>query len=225
MTGPAHSLTHLVRCWQHGWGVACGLAPADEADGALHVLSGKPGRHLESIVLDADGDPETLRALAAQVAGSPHPDWLTVPTTARREVEELLSDEGLRLSPAREHFMTINLAEHPDLPATAPYRVSLDRDGPVLNVRIDDHHGAPAAHGVMVVQGDIAVAHNIATYRTHRRRGLGRAVMSALVREVTEAGADTGLLIASKQGRHLYAALGWAELAEVISAGTREARR
>ncbi|WP_243791412.1 GNAT family N-acetyltransferase [Saccharopolyspora gloriosae] len=225
MTAPAHPLTDLVRCWQHGWGVACGLAPADEADGALHVLSGKPGRHLESIVLDADGDPAALRALAAQVAGSPHPDWLTVPTTAPREVTAVLGEEGLRLAAEQEHFMTIDLRDHPDLPVVDPYSVSLDRDGPILDIRIADEHGRPAAHGIMVVHDGVAVAHNIATYRTHRRRGLGGAVMSSLVRAATGLGAETGLLTASKQGRHLYTALGWTHRAGVVSAGTREPRK
>lgn len=225
MSGSAQFLPHLVRCWQRGWGVACGLAPADEADGALHVLSGKPGRHLESLVLDADGAPEALRALAAQVAGSPHPDWLTVPTTAPREVAEVLDEEGLRLAAEQEHFMTIDLRDHPDLPLAAPYAVSLDQDGPILDLRVVDEHDRPAAHGTMVVLDGVAVAHNIATYRTHRRRGLGGAVMSSLVRGAIDLGAETGLLTASRQGRHLYAALGWANRAAVVSAGTREARK
>ncbi|MEU6131513.1 GNAT family N-acetyltransferase [Saccharopolyspora sp. NPDC047091] len=214
-------LTDLVRRWQHGWGVACGLSPADEADGALHVLSGKPGRNLESIVLDADGNPGSLRLHAAQVAGSPHPDWLTVPTTDPAAVEDVLSSEGLRLAPAREHFMTTDLTAHPQRTAGARYAVDLVREGPILAARITDEHGDPAAHGVMVVHGDVAVAHNIATYRAHRRRGLGGALMSALVRESVLLGASTGLLTASKQGHHLYTALGWTRLAGVVSAGTR----
>lgn len=217
-------LAELVRRWQHGWGVACGLDPADEADGALHVLSGQPGRHLESIVLDADGDPGSLRLHAAQVAGSAHSDWLTVPTTAPAAVEEVLSSEGLRLAPAREHFMRTDLAAHPRRPAAPEYGVELDRDGPVLAARITDERGDPAAHGVMVVHGDVAVAHNIATYRSHRRRGLGGALMSALAREAVRLGAGTGLLTASRQGRHLYTALGWTRLAGVVGAGTRTRR-
>ncbi|MFR9728576.1 GNAT family N-acetyltransferase [Saccharopolyspora sp. MS10] len=217
-------LPDLIRRWQHGWGVACGLAPADEADGALHVLSGKPGRNLESIVLDADGDPAALRALAAQVAGSPDPDWLTVPTTSPRQVADALSEEGVRLCTAQEHFMAISLAEHPDRPAELPYQVVLERDGPLLDVRITDERGEPAAHGLAVVHQEFAVAHNIATYRAHRRRGLGGAVMGELVREARRRGARTGLLVASRQGRQLYTALGWTPLAEVVSGGTRPRR-
>jgi hypothetical protein len=42
--------------------------------------------------------------------------------------------------------------------------------------------------------------------------------MGALAAEAVARGAHTGLLIASADGRHLYSALGWKHLADVVIA-------
>ena len=65
-----------------------------------------------------------------------------------------------------------------------------------------------------------AVPDKIQTSEAHRRRGLGGAVMHALVDECRRRGAAHGLLVASVDGAGLYAALGWRRVASVVVLAT-----
>lgn len=194
------------------------LPQAQEADGALHVLFGQVRRHLEIIVLDADGDRASLRALAAGVADSPQTNWLTVLTNDPDGSSEVLKDAGLELLDDTESFMGIELADHPAREPAGPYTLSTELEGAVIRATAHHPSGVEAAHGVMALSGADAVAHNIETDLEHRRRGLAGAVMSALADEALARGATTGLLIASYEGQQLYASLGWRTLATVLVA-------
>jgi ribosomal protein S18 acetylase RimI-like enzyme len=70
----------------------------------------------------------------------------------------------------------------------------------------------------MTVTGTDAVADMVSTEPAHRRRGLGRAVMGALVAEAIKQGATDGLLVASPDGLGLYRALGWSVAADMVFA-------
>lgn len=48
--------------------------------------------------------------------------------------------------------------------------------------------------------------------------GLAGAIMGALAESAVAAGAETGVLVASGDGRRLYATLGWQPVAEVVIA-------
>ncbi|MEV6995235.1 GNAT family N-acetyltransferase [Streptomyces sp. NPDC093228] len=56
------------------------------------------------------------------------------------------------------------------------------------------------------------------TDAAHRRRGLGRAMMSALAEAAVSQGARTGLLIASEEGQRPCSSLGWHHKADVLIA-------
>jgi GNAT superfamily N-acetyltransferase len=211
-------LPDLIRRWQAGWGMARGLPPAEERDGALHVLFGRTGRYREIITLNADQDLEAVRGLAARVAVTPRADWLTVLTERPDEVAPVLEEEGLVLAGEPETFMVTDLRDHPWRAAPVPYTAVTSVEGELIEVVLTHHSGEQAARGFMAVRGSDAVAHNIETAPAHRRRGLAASVMSALTREARARGAVTGLLIASAQGRALYSALGWAPRATVLVA-------
>ena len=87
------------------------------------------------------------------------------------------------------------------------YTVALERRGPVLHCRLFAGNIETARGRVVVVDGVIAVYDRIAVDPGRRRRGLGRRVMRTLERE---AGANQGVLVATVEGRALYASLGWA---------------
>jgi ribosomal protein S18 acetylase RimI-like enzyme len=70
----------------------------------------------------------------------------------------------------------------------------------------------------MTVTGSDAVADKISTEPAHRRRGLDRAVMGALVAEALKQGATDGLLVASPDGLRLYRALVWSVAADMVFA-------
>jgi GNAT superfamily N-acetyltransferase len=122
---------------------------------------------------------------------------------------------GLVVLKGSERLMTIDLRAHPVATAPDGYRVSVTREGGVLTAVARDEAGQIGAHGTMGISGDDAVADRIETGPAHRRRGLARAVMGALA---SAAGVTHGLLIASEDGQHLYAALGWRPVAAVLIA-------
>ncbi|QRN81683.1 MAG: GNAT family N-acetyltransferase [Nocardiopsis sp. BM-2018] len=75
-----------------------------------------------------------------------------------------------------------------------------------------------AAGGIGALVDTDLVVHAIRTGPGHRRRGLGAAVMGALVSRAREHGAEEGLLVFTPQGRGLYTRLGWRVRASVVVA-------
>ncbi|WP_158889405.1 GNAT family N-acetyltransferase [Amycolatopsis anabasis] len=212
------SMPALVRRWQAGWGLAKGLHPAAEARGALHVPIGLPGQHVEVVVLDPDEDPDSLRALAAEVAECAHANWLTVPTRQPEAVGPILKAAGLEPFGEPEWLMTADLREHPSRTPPAGYSSAVTVHGLVLEANVTHASGERAAWGTAAVVGADTVAHDIGTDPAHRRRGLGSAVMGALVVAARDRGATTGLLVATPDGQHLYPTLGWVHRATMVVA-------
>lgn len=78
--------------------------------------------------------------------------------------------------------------------------------------------GAFAARGQVAVTGSAYVVDQVETDPAHRRRGLGRLLMHALVEAAAGQGATTGVLVATPEGRALYETVGWRVLAPLTGA-------
>ncbi|MCX5400331.1 GNAT family N-acetyltransferase [Streptomyces sp. NBC_00102] len=210
-----------IRRWLTGWTVARSLPQAEpvaSAGDGLRSTCDQPGREVEVIALRADEEPQSVARLAAVVAAERRTTWLTVPTLRPAAVEAAVGAAGLELVHKSEWFMAIDLAEHPQHAPAAPYEREVRTDGPITIVSLRDASGEVAARGTIAVVGAEAIADRIETDPAHRRRGLGRATMSALVEAAVAQGARTGLLIASEEGQHLYSSLGWHYEADVLIA-------
>ncbi|WP_046776797.1 GNAT family N-acetyltransferase [Streptomyces yangpuensis] len=214
--------SELIRRWLGGWTVARSLPEAEPVgpggDG-LRSECHQPGREVEVFALRADEEPESVARLAAAVAAARQVTWLTVPTLRPGRAEAVVGAAGLELLRRGEWLMTTDLTEHPRHVPAAPYERQVRTDGPVTVVSLRGPCGEVAARGTVAVVGGDAIADRIETDAAHRRRGLGRAVMSALAEAAVSGGARTGLLIASDEGRHLYSSLGWRREADVVIAG------
>lgn len=211
----------LIRRWLDGWTVARSLPeaePVEPAEDGLRSKCDQPGREVEVFALRADEEPESLARLAAAVAVARQTTWLTVPTLRPSTVEAVVGAAGLDLLHRSEWLMTTELAEHPQHAPAAPYERVVRTEGPVTVVSIHDPSGEVAALGTIAVIGRDAIADRIETGAAHRRRGLGRAMMSALAEAAVSQGARTGLLIASEEGQRLYSSLGWRHEADVLIA-------
>ncbi|MEU3600174.1 GNAT family N-acetyltransferase [Streptomyces sp. NPDC006798] len=211
----------LIRRWLHGWTTARALPAAEPAgpDGdGLRSECHQPGREVEVFALRADGAPDSLTRLAAAVAGASRPTWLTVPTRRPDTVESAVRAAGLDVLHRSEWLMATDLTGHPSHRPTAPYAPEVRTEGPVTVVSLRAADGTVAARGTIAVVGPDAVADRIETEPAHRRRGLGRVVMSTLAETAVSQGARTGLLIASEEGQRLYASLGWHHEADVLIA-------
>ncbi|GGQ07129.1 GNAT family N-acetyltransferase [Streptomyces virginiae] len=211
----------LIRRWLNGWTAARSLPeaePVEPAGDGLRSKCDQPGREVEVFALRADEQPESLVRLAAAVAAARRTTWLTVPTLRPSTVEAVVAAAGLELVHRSEWFMTIDLTEHPQHKPAAPYKREIRTEGPVTVVSLHGPSGDVAARGAIAVVGADAIADRIETDPAHRRRGLGRALMSALADAAVAQGARTGLLIASEEGQRLYSSLGWHHEADVVIA-------
>lgn len=61
----------------------------------------------------------------------------------------------------------------------------------------------------MGLAGRHAIFDQVVTSPAHRRLGLGRHAMAQLSQAAQARGAESGLLVATEDGRALYTSLGW----------------
>ena len=183
----------------------------------LRVDIGAPGRGVERLVLDADGDPRAIDRAAQDALGERDP-WVSVPCSDAGRVADRLAEHGFRSPLQPEWMMSIPLDEQLRVPLADGLSHSLEASsgGRVLRLRVLDAHGALASSGQLGMVDGCAVPDKIEVQPTHRRRGLGGAMMTALVDAARDAGARRGLLMASTEGRALYSSLGWTTHGPVV---------
>ncbi|HEY5805109.1 MAG TPA: GNAT family N-acetyltransferase [Lysobacter sp.] len=97
------------------------------------------------------------------------------------------------------------------------YRMEVHQSGPVSRACILAPDGELAASGCAAETADVFIYDRIETSPDHRRKGLGVAVMAALggARKSSDC---PQLLVATEDGRGLYANLGWTVLAPFAAA-------
>lgn len=217
MSAP-RQLHDLITRWHTGWAACRRLRRPTITPDAIRATLKLPGRHHELFALHADTDPAGLDRLAAATRDADKPTWLTVFTTHPDTVTAGLTGHGLTpLTDEPETFMTIDLRRHPIVEPAPPYLAGTDTEATPFQAVVTTADGTVAASGTLAVTGTDAVAHNIRTDPQHRRNRLASAVMTALVQRATDAGATTGLLVASPAGTALYSSLGWRTLAHVVT--------
>jgi GNAT superfamily N-acetyltransferase len=95
------------------------------------------------------------------------------------------------------------------MPAPVPgYRIDLVQVGAVIAARMLAADGAIAASGYAVEHDGVFILDRILTDPAHRRRGLGRALVAALVSMQRDSQARR-VLVATDAGCALYMTLGW----------------
>nr|WP_256515543.1 GNAT family N-acetyltransferase [Alsobacter ponti] len=109
----------------------------------------------------------------------------------------------------------MGLAHEDDATELAVVALLLERAaaGQVLATAFDG--GRPAAFGRAVVRGDLAGIFHVVTDAAHRRRGLGRRTVAALMAAAAARGARRAYLqvtVANAEARPLYAWLGFREV-------------
>lgn len=178
--------------WVHGWAISRNTpAPVKVRDG-YRIDVGLPGHQVRYVLPSYDGH---------LVDGLGQPDtWLKI----RGQVS---LGEPWQVQPL-EFLMTSQLTAVP-LTVAGSYELQTVRRGSIVEVVVRAADGAVAAQGKAALAGQAAVFDQIETDPQHRRRGLGRTVVGALTAAAQYAGATTGVLVATEDGRALYSALGW----------------
>jgi GNAT superfamily N-acetyltransferase len=191
----------LVETWVRGWALSRGVAPPTPAYGGLRVDVGLPDQQARYVFARAgDGFAQAARSIV-----EPH---VFIKAFAPPEAVQRRLVAGWRIS-AVNLMMTTDGLGLADMRLPPEYRLERDDLQRGHLVRLLTPHGELAASGRAFVIGATAVFDQIETHPDHRRRGLGRVVMSALGAAATRTGADHGLLVATADGEALYTTMGW----------------
>lgn len=200
---------NLVFAWQAAHSIARGCPPPVPDRGGFRVDTGSE-KETRRWVFPQPSD--GLRAIAHEI------------TQPRHYLKLSGCDEELRaaLPPRWEiqplnHFMTASAATAEDKPLPKGYRLELHRTGPVARACVIARDGELAASGCAAETADVYIYDRIETAPRHRRKGLGAAVMAALASARTSL-AGLQLLVATEDGRGLYANLGWTTIAPLAAA-------
>jgi GNAT superfamily N-acetyltransferase len=191
----------LAADWVRGWVVSRGTSAARHTPWGLRVDVGQPRQAARYVMLEAR-EP-IVRDLVERVRT---PGMWIKTFEEPAVVDAWLTPDWTRDVPG--WLMAVDLAA---APASAPegYVLEAERTGDVVRVRIRAKDGSAAAHGQVGLAGEVAVVDQVATEPAHQRRGLGTVVLRTLANVSLGAGAQTGVLGATEDGRALYETLGW----------------
>ncbi|MET9802271.1 GNAT family N-acetyltransferase [Streptomyces sp. NPDC006368] len=191
----------ITYAWVHGWAICRSTpAPVPEPWG-YRIDVGLPHQLFRHVL--PESDEVAVRALCEDI--SEPGAWLKVLGRPEEVAGWITPGWSVPDDPGFMMFTELRATTAPALPE-GYVRETTTRDG-VLLVRVLAADGTLAARGRMAPTGTTAVVDRIETYPGHRRRG--RVVMRTLETAGAEAGARTGVLAATTEGRALYSALGW----------------
>jgi GNAT superfamily N-acetyltransferase len=200
--------------WQRGWSAARGWNHGQCVDDVTVVRIGEPRRRVEYVATEAHA--AAAAHLALTDCNPPGTSWLTISTAdPERLSAELRPLEFVRV----EWLMRIALSDQLRYAVPPPYTLELSAGPSIVDAKIYGY-GELAASGRMAVLHTGAVADMIQTDPAHRRRGLARALMTALATTALTHSATTAHLAASPEGRRLYTSLGWTTLTPLLVART-----
>lgn len=186
----------LLALWTRGWARTRGVTPPIKDGDAWRIEVGAPDQ-LRRFVF-AEASPTVTRR--AEEIRDP---YVLLKVCADAETVRPLLPPGWALRPAG-FMMTLN-GDMPTRPVPGEVVTGTDVVDGVIFCRLS-LNGVEAARGRVVVVENVAVFDRISVDPTFQRRGLGAAVMRRLQ---AETGLDRGVLVATEDGRALYAALGW----------------
>ena len=194
----------LVFAWQTAHSIARGSPPPVHDRGGFRVDTDSE-KEVKRWVFPQQCD--GLRAIAHDVAAPRH--YLKLCGTN----EELRSALPARWEIQPEnYFMMAAVTLIDTKPLPNGYKMELRQTGPVTQARVLAPDGALAASGCAAESADVFIYDRIETAQDHRRKGLGIAVMIALG-TARKSLISPQLLVATGEGRNLYASLGWTVLA------------
>lgn len=191
----------FVETWAHGWSVVRGTSPPVRDSGALRIDVGWPDQKARYIFSRCSED---VRRVAERID---EPHVLIKVCSPPEPVRALLPSRWVI---QQQGYLMACRLEPPEDPQLPPgYHLRVEPDPPRLKVSIVDSRGEEAARGGSAIVEGLAIFDQIRTHEPHRRRGLARAVMTALQSAAYRQDARQGGLVATPEGRALYDAIGW----------------
>lgn len=209
-----HITPELVFAWQTAHSIARG-SPLPVHDRGGFRVDTHSEKEIKRWVFPqlCDG----LRVIADEVTAPRH--YLKLSGT----VDELRSVLPARWEVQPANYWMIATAVAVDArPPPNEYRLAVHHAGAVTRACVIAPNGDLAASGCAAETADVFVYDRIETAQDHRRKGLGAAVMVALG-AARKSATTPQLLVATEDGRSLYANLGWTVLAPFATATIPEA--
>lgn len=204
----------LVRTWVSGWAKCRGYKTQDNGR-SMSVLLADHQDDLETIVY------EPTIGEYLELANQTRDDSSRVLTVVTNRMHDLINASSplhLRITDYQQALMCADMdgqdvedPRHPD----DEFKLEHIREADCRRVSVTVN-GEEVARGSVAKQDGHAVYDRIITDPDYRRRGLGSFVMRALTAAILEDEVETGLLMASEDGRHLYQHLGWTYLADAF---------
>lgn len=191
----------LVGRWLKGWALARGTALPVAAHGGWRVDVGLPEQKTRYVF------PGLLPGIADLAHTISEPFIFLKTCASAAALRAILPAHWIMQRPGYMMTLAARMPTAPDLPAG--YKLDITLAQSISMVRVLTAEGEVAASGRIVFVDGLAIYDSIETQAPHQRRGLGRVLMKQLEAIATERGIDGGALVATPQGRALYASLGW----------------
>ncbi|ACZ83889.1 GNAT family N-acetyltransferase [Streptosporangium roseum] len=204
------ALPEVAAAWVQGWTLSRATESPVAVPGGYRIDVGLSG-HLIRYVLPRF-DPAALRRLTREPLAPG--TWLKVCAKVET-VAAVLPTEWLVKDP--EYMMTVPLRSA-EFSMPTGYALRVTTQGAVTDAEVLGADEQIAARGRIARTGSFAIVDQVETHPSHRRRGLGSRVMSALGHYAAIQGARTGVLVATRDGLGLYHSLGWTLHAPVTAA-------
>ena len=205
----------LLASWVTGWALSRGAPAPVPAYGGLRVDVGLPDQRARYVFPNVGpGVQLASREIRDQNV------FLKVCATPEDLAAGL--DDGWRVRPAS--FLMVGDVVAKESRLLPGYNFSLKQVAHGSIACIRTARGVIAASGRTSIVGKVAVFDRIETDPDHRRRGLGKAIMAELSAFAERAGARKGVLVATHDGRALYASIGW-RIESLYSTAVRDCPR
>jgi GNAT superfamily N-acetyltransferase len=193
----------LLWAWLSARSLVRGLPQPVPDRGAMRVDTGSPSE-LRRFVFS--GPEPGIRELAESITAP----RIYIKACGSADQLRALVPPGWQLQPSG--YLMIHDGVQDKVPAlNGGYRLEIAIESSTRFARIFADDGSVAASGYAVEHGGVFVFDRIATAAAHRRRGLGKALMSALG-ATQQSPTARRVLVATEDGRALYSTLGWTVL-------------
>lgn len=204
----------LIGAWVHGWAASRGVSMPMSVPGGWRVPVGLRGHRVRYVMTTRD-----TGSLAELSLLHPRPGTWMKTAGSPAVLREALSLPWVMAETG--YLMTSPFYAH-ETGMPPGYEARIKTEGDVLTVSFIDNAGATASAGRLAPAGHLGVIDQVVTTPAHRRRGLGRAVMSLLAHHGQQRGLRGGVLVATPEGRALYLSLGWRVCTSIAAAHVPE---
>jgi GNAT superfamily N-acetyltransferase len=212
-------IADLLEVWVAGW------------SGSRGYETRKEGRFPAALRADRTGDWEYFAhdpsdaEFAELAARTSEADTriLTILTNDVARYTRLAREHGLNITSDSQTMMIVDMetqdSEDPWLSADDLELATSESNG--VHHAVVHAGDNVAASGQVFVVRRTAVFDKIVTEPNYQRRGLGSFIMKALAAQAFEHDVQSGLLLASLDGQHLYSHLGWKNVSQVLMMSTK----